>query len=115
MRKDIVARGVLSNHDFERARRILAKAGVLQNVYRSGYILRIHALGGPPEACLREDGPAPTTLDRFDPLLAAWKIEPLKALLGTSSRINRRFFQDEDGPAFQQEPAASARVVETMS
>ncbi|WP_156546380.1 hypothetical protein [Cupriavidus sp. D384] len=100
-RKEIVERDLLSNHDFGRARKVLAGAGMLQNVHKSGYTLSIHVLGGPPEAFLRGLSPME---DEFDALLSVWKIEPLKSAVGTSSRINRRFARDEHSDAT--EPAS---------
>lgn len=91
-RKEIVARNLLSNHDFGRARKVLVATGMLQHVHKSGYTLSIHVLGGPPEAYLRGASPVE---DEFDALLSVWKIEPLKSAVGTSSRINRRFSRDE--------------------
>ena len=82
-RKEIVARNLLSNHDFGRARKVLAGTGMLQHVHKSGYTLSIHVLGGPPEAYLRGASPVE---DEFDALLSVWKIEPLKSAVGTSNR-----------------------------
>ncbi|KAI3590949.1 hypothetical protein D9X30_4434 [Cupriavidus sp. U2] len=102
-RKEIVERNLLSNHDFGRARKVLAGAGVLQHVHKSGYTLSIHVLGGPPEAFLRGVSPVE---DEFDALLSVWKIEPTKAAVGTSSRVNRRFARDEQADAC--EPLSAA-------
>ncbi len=108
-RKRLVECGILSGHDFGRARKILADAGVIETLNKQGYVLRIHRLGGPPERAAPLSLPRKTACDRFGGLLSAWQIRLPVEPVGTTRCINRRFLREDtqhEG-GFDEHPALS--------